>query len=88
MTLSTHLRTVPAGVTGVSFHPFALRFALNYGKEADARCIWMHLNRTGTLFFFISYFPSSVTSKLTQHISASPFIMQVRKQPTKIAQGY
>lgn len=39
MTLSTHLRTVPAGVTGESFHPFALHFALNYGKEADATCI-------------------------------------------------
>lgn len=29
-----------------------------------------------------------VTSKLVQHIFGSPFIMQLRKQPTKIAQGY
>lgn len=27
-----------------------LHFALNYGKVADAKCIWMPLNRTGTLF--------------------------------------
>lgn len=34
------------------------------------------------------FFLSSVTFKLAQHISPSPFIMRLSKQPTKIAQGY
>lgn len=46
--LSSHLITAPAGVKAASFLPYAetLHFAQNYGKDADARRIWMPLSGT------------------------------------------
>lgn len=72
LTLSSHLITTPAGVMATSFLPYAetLHFALNYGKDADVRRLWMPLSRTrehpnykyiyqteqGIKFFFFFFF--------------------------------
>lgn len=48
LTLSTHATTAPAEVTATSLLPYAdtLHFPLNYGKNSDARCIWVPSRRT------------------------------------------
>lgn len=101
LTLSTHVITALAEVTATSCLPYADTFPPNYGKNSDARRIWMPSRRTrkhpnyryicqrvGLKFMIDFSFPWPVTSKLVQHIFGSPFMMQLSKQPTKIAQGY
>lgn len=81
MTLSSRLIMAPAGVMGASFHPSA-RLCILLWIMADAKCIWMLLTRTGTLFIFLFGFVISICDNQpnTAYLCASFYY--ARKQTT------